>query len=107
MWVLREKNLENRAPCRRTPVGLRASAALESAYLMGFMVPQSKLSTGKFSKEIKDFFVSSQKSHDKKSTLAEQYFQPFNAHKRHEKTKRQSCRIAIESLHGQRPCLGL
>jgi hypothetical protein len=64
------------------------------------MLPQSKLSTGKFSKEITDFLLASQKSHDKKSTFAEQYFHAFNGRKPPGKTKGQGCQIAIESAHG-------
>jgi hypothetical protein len=55
------------------------------------MLPQSKLSTGKFSKEITDFLLAVQKSHDRISTLAEQYLHAYNGRNSPEKIKRQSC----------------
>jgi hypothetical protein len=58
------------------------------------MLPQSKLSTGKFPKEITVFLLALQKSHVKFSTFTEQYLQAFNGRKPTEKTKRQSCQFA-------------
>jgi hypothetical protein len=80
------------------PAGLENDCCSEeTTYLTAVMLPQSKLSTGKFPKEITDFLLALQKSHDRISTFTEQYLQASNGHKPPEKIKRQSCQKIIFS----------
>jgi hypothetical protein len=79
----------NQEPRRARALGCKLLQRSDDACLMGTILAQVFLNKIKFSKEINAFLLSSQKSHTKNLTFAEQAFLSCNCRVRYEKTLRQ------------------